>query len=1039
MAEHSTRLHQRVFGGGGAPVVVAGGKTKGDMAGYLALLPGQTTVRPRRSFYRRIHNGFKLFLMEMVGRPWTGTSTPISIMELGVGRGGDLFKWARLGARLNWFSRLQLWGTDVSDAALQQAWVRIMGSYGQLTAGLDVRLTQADLSNPADAEAKWWRHVPDQSMDVVACHHALHYMYGSAASIDALLRHVMRVLKPGGVFMVTDTRDAELYSLAKGLAPAPSSSGPRVAWPPPGLWVQQGTEPPPGTLPAGTHSAVQLHPEVGRRPRGPGQGYWYALVDGGAEDHYFAAGPSNADETPRVRWSYEYVVDAADLNTRWRAAGGWPVQEFAVGPWWQHLSVGRRRHYVNTARSHVDTSVLTSLHLYTGYLLRKPPLPGLNTWPLTINLPDRVLAAAAQLQAEVEAEARARAQAQAKAKVNASAATAVTTIGDSSSKLAPAAPVLVFKGTMPMTLDVTNVTTLLDLHAENGFQFNMTLKLDGERRWMKWGADGRVWLVNRAHVATPLDVSWPATSGTSALLDVEVMQAADGSGRVWLFVFDLMEYNDRRYYDAPWWQRRAAAEEWFARLSTASVGHVSVQLKQFYHVADLLAPGSQGTVDAILQQHRQYGQDDGWIFTPVYRPYAALPHKWKPLHQQTIDVLLALATAEQVRNLVPPAILLITESPKGQHLMASTGARWCQLLVKVANSGPRAIGLWRHPFLVADVPPEWLAPAPHGHLPGMAPSLCTDAVVELAWDAQVSLWRVHRVRTDRTEPNAVRTVDNVWSLIQTPLLWERIQLEYTLTVQRVQKALDTWMRENQLALSTALWRAVAPPPPGPAEGVRHVEVELRLGTLHPGQGTMPPRWVPGFVEARWQAVVRRWCADATPELLHECVFNGSDNEGRRVQYRLQAPAPEVGGPLATAHAHLTAKTALHPPQQLPAVHGLDVRLSAAAENTLAAGVPFTDAVTAFGQLAQMLGVPEDQIKVFIKKRYSVQGLHWRVDLTQRSSPTTAGFIPQYEIEVEFMPPPGPRDATVLATVAGGGMPAGWRDELLALMSQLLCH
>jgi SAM-dependent methyltransferase len=139
-----------------------------------------------------------------------------SLLDLGCGRGGDLFKWKA--------SRLRhVTGLDVSKDSLSEALRRYSepsegkkngrgsggGSKGGGSAGGDpawywgfqfdtVHFDICDTNKSLDAVIPRRGH-----FDAVSCQFSLHYCFGSLANAHCFLSNVTRRLKPGGSFMAT--------------------------------------------------------------------------------------------------------------------------------------------------------------------------------------------------------------------------------------------------------------------------------------------------------------------------------------------------------------------------------------------------------------------------------------------------------------------------------------------------------------------------------------------------------------------------------------------------------------------------------------------------------------------------------------------------------------------------------------------------------------------------------------------------------------------------------------------------------------------
>lgn len=136
---------------------------------------------------RSFHNNVKGSLIQRA-LSLIDTSTIQSerrLLDVGVGRGGDMFKWDR-------YDLQHVLGYDPSDAYIEEA---------------NRRFSQSNLSH-RDYKYVCCEHINDlqqssHSFDVVSCQFVIHYFFTSEDVVRDFLTQVHRVLKPGGAFVGT--------------------------------------------------------------------------------------------------------------------------------------------------------------------------------------------------------------------------------------------------------------------------------------------------------------------------------------------------------------------------------------------------------------------------------------------------------------------------------------------------------------------------------------------------------------------------------------------------------------------------------------------------------------------------------------------------------------------------------------------------------------------------------------------------------------------------------------------------------------------
>jgi mRNA (guanine-N7-)-methyltransferase len=147
---------------------------------------------------RLFHNKIKQTLLNRY-------ATDMSVLvDIGVGRGGDIFKWSRCKVR-------QVLAYDVDAVSVQEAVKR----YELACIDADYQFyTCASMDCFVDTHVS---HLFDR-VPVISCQFAIHYFFQSEDMVDNLLMHVHRLLAPGGVFVGTFMNGDAICRLTDNLA-----------------------------------------------------------------------------------------------------------------------------------------------------------------------------------------------------------------------------------------------------------------------------------------------------------------------------------------------------------------------------------------------------------------------------------------------------------------------------------------------------------------------------------------------------------------------------------------------------------------------------------------------------------------------------------------------------------------------------------------------------------------------------------------------------------------------------------------------------
>lgn len=131
---------------------------------------------------RLFHNRIKC---DLIRRATLGKNN-VHMLDIGVGRGGDMFKWDQCGIEY-------AIGYDPEESYIEEAKRRF--SCSNLNGQRDYHFVHAESIDSLQ--------LPDQSMDVVSCQFAIHYFFASELMLTRCLEQISRVLQTDGIFIGT--------------------------------------------------------------------------------------------------------------------------------------------------------------------------------------------------------------------------------------------------------------------------------------------------------------------------------------------------------------------------------------------------------------------------------------------------------------------------------------------------------------------------------------------------------------------------------------------------------------------------------------------------------------------------------------------------------------------------------------------------------------------------------------------------------------------------------------------------------------------
>jgi mRNA (guanine-N7-)-methyltransferase len=142
-----------------------------------------------RSFHNKVKSSILQHAVHLSSTHHTNTNIHERwLLDVGVGRGGDMFKWDRCDIQ-------NVIGFDPDESSINEANRRYLQS------NLIVRNYNFIKCNDI-CELMQLQPVTSL-MDVVSCQFAIHYLFSSVETLTSFVQNVSALLKPGGVFVGT--------------------------------------------------------------------------------------------------------------------------------------------------------------------------------------------------------------------------------------------------------------------------------------------------------------------------------------------------------------------------------------------------------------------------------------------------------------------------------------------------------------------------------------------------------------------------------------------------------------------------------------------------------------------------------------------------------------------------------------------------------------------------------------------------------------------------------------------------------------------
>lgn len=315
--------------------------------------------------------------------------------------------------------------------------------------------------------------------------------------------------------------------------------------------------------------------------------------------------------------------------------------------------------------------------------------------------------------------------------------------------------------------------------------YSVTHKADGQRKLLVFHRSG-IWLLMAPNFVNRItDKQIPTLYGT--ILDGEMLpvpKRKDGApeSKIWYLAFDSLAYNgDNSIQNKPHGQRMQFAQSVADMLKT---NLITVNTKSFKNFA---TPQEFFKImrEMFREQPLLVYEQDGFMFQPQNTKYN--PHsdknplykriltkypdicKWKPKEQLTIDFLIKWIIDP---NTLKKSIELWT-AKKGKPVKF-TGTEIFPYNGEVDSEHP----------LTIDIP--------------------NNTIVEYGWDYDRELLFPHVIRNNKTKPNRLEIVEDVWTDIHVPLTQETLKGDtFTLLRKyhnRIKKKLFNSVREEKTLL-----------------------------------------------------------------------------------------------------------------------------------------------------------------------------------------------------------------------------------------------
>ena len=152
---------------------------------------------------RTFHNYVKSLLIKnavIYEKSVIGIKRPIRLLDIAVGRGGDLHKWIRYGVK-------EVIGFDMDEESITKADARIKERQGPIS----IDLFKASATNP-NTKILLSQVVPNNyKFDIISCQFALHYFFDKPESLETFFNICNTYSHPGTLLIGTSIDGGKIY------------------------------------------------------------------------------------------------------------------------------------------------------------------------------------------------------------------------------------------------------------------------------------------------------------------------------------------------------------------------------------------------------------------------------------------------------------------------------------------------------------------------------------------------------------------------------------------------------------------------------------------------------------------------------------------------------------------------------------------------------------------------------------------------------------------------------------------------------------
>lgn len=380
-----------------------------------------------------------------------------------------------------------------------------------------------------------------------------------------------------------------------------------------------------------------------------------------------------------------------------------------------------------------------------------------------------------------------------------------------------------FIGPQPVTLELKNIvsdglgigTVLSD--------YTVTEKADGERYLLYVNEFGSVYLINNKLEVTSLGIK--VQGANNSLFDGEYITKDSTGKSIKIFaMFDAYYYKGKDIKHLPLINDDESGDNNSSRLKTMDEFYnnnkdkfskgVHLHVKKF-HYGDDIFKINKTIIDMINAEAFIY-RIDGLIYTPKFLPVGGhflkdKPNhfgawtkvmKWKPPHENTIDMLITSSKASEI-TVVNGDILNVYKLHVGYK-----PSRWEPISPKdflenkeqyTENKQQNTRYIMKE-FVPPDVLDRDISTVYCGKVCKNGDDIVNNSIIEFSYINDESIpfplrWKPLRVRKDKTKPNDWSTAMNVWRSIQYPVT-ENIVTGTTLTNTKDLPQEDVYYKRN---------------------------------------------------------------------------------------------------------------------------------------------------------------------------------------------------------------------------------------------------